>query len=114
MSEARLSAWQAEFFSTRVCTPLSGAEGVYFREQVFGALDVLSEALPEVSLALGEQNFRFFVREFLSVTQPQDAMGMTLIEPFLDFLLGRRELLDDPSQLAPVRAAIAQMRAEQL
>jgi hypothetical protein len=60
---------------------------VYFREQVFGALGVLSEALPDVQASLGEQNFRFFVREFLSSRQPQDALGTTLIAPFLEFLL---------------------------
>ncbi len=61
MSETQLSAWQAQFFSERVCTRASGPHAVYFREQVFGALDVLSEALPDLQVALGEQNFRFFV-----------------------------------------------------
>ena len=92
MSEAKLSAWQAHFFSGRVCEPTSGPEGVYFREQVFGALGVLSEALPDVQASLGEQNFRFFVREFLQTRQPQDALGTTLIEPFRSFLRDRPEL----------------------
>ncbi|MBW2160871.1 MAG: hypothetical protein JRH14_13075 [Deltaproteobacteria bacterium] len=87
MSETPLSVWQARFFSERVCTRASGTDGVYFREQVFGALGVLSEALPDVQASLGEQNFRFFVREFLSSRQPQDALGTTLIAPFLEFLL---------------------------
>jgi len=87
VSEAPLSTWQAQFFSDRVCARASGTDGVYFREQVFGALAVLSEALPDLQTTLGEQNFRFFVREFLSTQQPQDALGTTLIEPFLEFLL---------------------------
>ena len=87
MSETPLSTWQVQFFSERVCARSSGREGVYFREQVFGALGVLSEALPDVRAAVGEQNFRFFVREFLSSRQPQDALGTTLIAPFLEFLL---------------------------
>lgn len=92
MSERELCAWQARFFSERVSARSSGRDGVYFREQVFGALQVLSDALPEVQEALGEPNFRFFVREFLSDTQPQDAMGTTLVEPFLQFLRDRHEL----------------------
>jgi hypothetical protein len=87
VSETELSIWQAQFFSERVCTRASGRDGVYFREQVFGALAVLSEALPDVQASLGEQNFRFFVREFLSSRQPQDALGTTLIAPFLEFLM---------------------------
>ena len=92
MSETPLSTWQEAFFSERVRTRTSGREGVYFREQVFGALDVLSEALPEVQASLGEQNFRFFVREFLGTEQPRDALGTTLVEPFLSFLRARPEL----------------------
>ena len=65
---------------------------MYFREQVFGALSVLSEALPEVEASLGETNFRYFVREFLSSAQPSDAMGTSLVEPFLSFLRARPEL----------------------
>jgi hypothetical protein len=87
VSETELSIWQAQFFLERVCAPSSGRDGVYFREQVFGALAVLSEALPDVQASLGEQNFRFFVREFLSSRQPQDALGTTLIAPFLEFLM---------------------------
>lgn len=92
MSDSPLSTWQARFFSERVCTQTSGREGVYFREQVFGALAVLSEALPDAQATLGEQNFRFFVREFLNEQQPQDALGTTLVEPFLSFLGARAEL----------------------
>jgi len=92
MSHAPLSEWQAHFFVERVRDRLSGPEGVYFREQVFGALSVLSEALPEVQANLGESNFRYFVREFLSSSQPEDALGTTLVEPFLKFLEGRPEL----------------------
>lgn len=103
MSESRLAAWQAQFFSARVCTPSSGPDGVYFREQVFGALDVLSEALPDPQTALGEQNFRFFVREFLNNAQPRDALGTTLIEPFVEFLRTRPELSTRPDLLALVR-----------
>ncbi len=103
MSESRLAAWQAQFFSARVCTPSSGPGGVYFREQVFGALDVLSEALPDLQTALGEQNFRFFVREFLNNAQPRDALGTTLIEPFVEFLRTRPELSTRPDLLALVR-----------
>ncbi len=87
-----LSDWQARFFDERVCEPASGREGVYFREQVFGALDVLEKALPEVQESLGEQNFRFFVREFLRTTQPCDALGTSLIAPFEEFLKTRPEL----------------------
>lgn len=87
-----LAEWQARFFDERVCTPVSGPEGVYFREQVFGALDVLADALPEIQASVGEQNFRFFVREFLRVTQPRDALGTTLVEPFQAFLRTRPEL----------------------
>lgn len=110
MSEAELQAWQVRFFSERVRTPSSGADGVYFREQVFGALDVLSEALPELRDALGEPNFRFFVRELLTEAQPHDAFGMTLLEPFLQFLLTRPELSEHPQLLQPVRDAIERLR----
>ncbi|MGB3052966.1 MAG: hypothetical protein WBB42_18330 [Polyangiales bacterium] len=92
MSPTHLSEWQARFFSERVSARSSGREGVYFREQVFGALAVLSEALPELEASLGKSNFRYFVREFLSSTSPQDAFGTTLVEPFLSFLEGRPEL----------------------
>lgn len=92
MSPTPLSEWQARFFSERVSAGRSGPEGVYFREQVFGALSVLSEALPEVEASLGESNFRYFVREFLRSTQAQDALGTTLVEPFLSFLEDRPEL----------------------
>jgi hypothetical protein len=91
-----LSEWQARFFSERVSARSAGPEGVYFREQVFGALDVLSEALPEVLASLGEQNFRFFVREFLGTMQPGDALGTSLVQPFLDFLRTRPQLAEDP------------------
>ena len=110
MSETELQAWQAQFFSERVRVPSSGADGVYFREQVFGALDVLSEALPELQAALGEPNFRFFVRELLTQAQPRDAFGTTLVEPFLRFLLTRPELSDHPQQLQLVRHSIERLR----
>jgi len=110
MSETELHAWQARFFSDRVRTPSSGADGVYFREQVFGALDVLSEALPELRDALGEPNFRFFVRELLTEAQPHDAFGTTLVEPFLWFLLTRPELSAHPQQLQLVRDSIEHLR----
>ena len=90
MSDTSLSDWQARFFEERVETPRSGPDGVYFREQVFGALDVLSSALPEVEEALGAQNFRFFVRELLATTQPTDSMGVSLIPLFQDFLKSRQ------------------------
>ena len=89
-----LSDWQAEFFAERVRAAASGAEGVYFREQVFGALEVLSGALPDLEEALGEGNFRFFVRELLSTVQPTEAMGTSLIVPFLEFLRARPELAE--------------------
>ncbi len=92
MSQTPLSNWQVRFFSERVCERSSGNAGVYFREQVFGALAVLSEALPELEDSLGEMNFRYFVREFLSSAQPSDAMGTSLVEPFLSFLRARPEL----------------------
>lgn len=92
MSPTPLSEWQARFFSERVSARSSGPEGVYFREQVFGALSVLSEALPEVQSSLGESNFRYFVRELLSSTQVKDALGTSLVEPFLSFLEDRPEL----------------------
>jgi hypothetical protein len=85
---------------------------VYFREQVFGALQVLSDALPELHEALGEPNFRFFVREFLNDAQPQDALGTTLVEPFLEFLRVRPELAEVPEQLDCVRNAIQRFRLE--
>jgi len=94
LSTAPLTEWQAEFFANHVRARRSGADGVYFREQVFGALDVLDSALPELEAALGEHNFRFFVRELLAVTQPTDAMGTSLIVRFLDFLSERAELRD--------------------
>jgi hypothetical protein len=81
---------------------------VYFREQVFGALAVLSEALPDVQAALGEQNFRFFVREFLSSRQPKDALGTTLIEPFLSFLLAEDAKLARPLGLRRIIRALQQ------
>ena len=102
-----LCDWQAAFFAERVRTPASGREGVYFREQVFGALEVLAEALPELEQALGEQTFRFFVREQLATTQPTDAMGASLVAPFVDFLSKREEL----SGSEPVQALIASARA---
>ena len=106
MSELDLAAWQRAFFSERVQGAASGAEGTYFREQVYGALDVLSDALPDVHVALGERNFRFFVRELLRERQPSDALGTTLIEPFLRFLRNRSELSDDPLLEERVQAAI--------
>lgn len=87
-----LDEWQARFFEERVSTAASGPEGVYFREQVFGAVEVLAEALPDVQAALGEQNFRYFVRELLRTTQPRDALGTTLIDRFQAFLKTRPEL----------------------
>lgn len=92
MSQTPLSNRQERFFSERVYDRSSGPDGVYFREQVFGALSVLSEALPEVEASLGEANLRYFVREFLSNAQPRDALGTSLVEPFLSFLRGRPEL----------------------
>lgn len=89
-----LSDWQARFFAERVRGAASGVEGVYYREQVFGALEVLSGALPDLEEALGEQNFRFFVRELLTQKQPSDAMGTSLIVPFLEFLRARPELAE--------------------
>ena len=65
---------------------MSGPEGVYYREQVFGALQILSDALPEVQEELGEPNFRFFVREFLKENRLADALGTTMVTPFVDFL----------------------------
>jgi hypothetical protein len=98
----RLSDWQASFFEERVRKPASGADGVYFREQVFGALEVLSGALPDLEATLGEQNFRFFVRELLVTVQPSDAMGTSLILPFLEFLKKRPEL----AEIGPVQALV--------
>ena len=105
MSDTSLSDWQARFFEERVATPSSGPDGVYFREQVFGALEVLSGALPEVEEALGTQNFRFFVRELLATTQPTDSMGVSLITPFLDFLASRPELAEIDTVQAAIQAA---------
>lgn len=90
----RLAEWQAKFFEERIETPASGADGVYFREQIFGAVDVLSNALPDIEEALGERNFRFFVRELLATTAPHDALGTSLTAPFLEFLASRSELQD--------------------
>lgn len=109
MSEAPLSRWQARFFTEKVCARSSGRDGVYFREQVFGGLQVLSDALPELYEALGEPNFRFFVREFLTDEQPQDALGTTLVEPFLEFLRDRPELAEIPEQLDCVRDSIQRL-----
>ena len=111
MMQTPLSKWQAQFFSKRVRTPSSGADGVYFREQVFGALDVLSDALPDMQSALGEQNFRFFVRELLQKVQPKDALGTSLVEPFLCFVLSSPQLSERPSELALVRATLERVRA---
>lgn len=112
MPDMPLSDWQAAFFTERVRSPASDADGVYFREQVFGALEVLSGALPEVEEALGVQSFRFFVREFLMNQQPRDALGTTLVEPFLDFLLRRPELATAEEQLAQIRGTLATIRAD--
>lgn len=105
-----LSDWQASFFAERVQTPASGHEGAYFREQVFGALEVLSDALPELEAALGQQNFRYFVRELLRETQPRDAMGTSLFEPFLSFLQARPELSDQAPLLDLVHRALERAR----
>ena len=107
-----LSDWQSAFFAARVQTPASGREGVYFREQVFGALEVLRDALPDLEAVLGEQGFRFFVRELLAEVQPRDAMGTSLIEPFLELLLHRPELSQDDPVLDLVRAALETIRAD--
>lgn len=112
MSETPLSRWQTRFFTERVSARSSGRDGVYFREQVFGGLQVLCDALPELHEALGEPNFRFFVREFLSDAQPRDALGTTLIEPFLEFLRNRPELAEIPEQLDCVRNAIQELQSE--
>ena len=106
MPHPSLEGWQSQFFAERVASPASGAEGVYFREQVFGALDVLSTALPDLEEALGEPNFRYFVRELLSTTQPTDAMGTSLIPAFLDLLHRRPEL----SNLERLQVLIAKAR----
>lgn len=103
-----LSDWQAAFFMERVQTPTSGDDGAYFREQVFGALEVLSGSLPELEAALGEQNFRYFVRELLAETQPRDAMGNSLVIPFLELLLERPELRDAEA----VRGLASRRRAD--
>lgn len=94
MRHESLSEWQAQFFADRVETPASGEEGVYYREQVFGAIEVLAEALPEIAEELGENNFRYFVRELLRETQPKDALGTSLVAPFLNLLRHRPELQD--------------------
>lgn len=109
MPETELASWQAQFFVERVCSPAKGKEGVYFREQVFGALDVLSEALPDLQSALGEQNFRFFVRELLAELQPREAFGTSLIEPFLGFLLARPELSSDRDLLSTIRELLEKL-----
>ena len=96
MPNTSLSEWQARFFVDRVQTPASGEKGVYYREQVFGAIEVLSEALPEVVEELGENNFRYFVRELLRETQPTDALGTSLVPRFQAFLKTRPELQDSP------------------
>ena len=96
MPRTSLSEWQARFFAERVQAPASGEDGVYYREQVFGAIEVLSEALPEIADALGENNFRYFVRELLRETQPTDALGTSLVTPFLDLLKNRPELEHSP------------------
>jgi len=113
VSETQLSRWQARFFNDRVSARSSGRDGVYFREQVFGGLQVLSDALPDLYVALGEPNFRFFVREFLAEQQPRDALGTSLIGPFLEFLRDRRELAEIPEQLDCIRNAIQRWRLEQ-
>ncbi len=87
-----LADWQSAFFAERVAHAASGDDGVYFREQVFGAVEVLSGALPELETLLGARNFRYFVRELLTEHQPKDALGTSLIVPFLDFLETRDEL----------------------
>ena len=107
MSQAPLCDWQARFFTDRVRRAASGPDGVYYREQVFGALDVLSAALPKLEEALGEPNFRYFVRELLGETQPTDAMGTSLVMSFLDLLLERPELRDAETVRARVRRARA-------
>ena len=99
----RLAEWQAKFFAEYVVQPRSGDQGVYFREQVFGAVDVLSGALPDLEALLGTPNFRYFVREMLVQHQPCDALGTSLVGPFLDFLAGRGEL----QELPHVQEAIA-------
>lgn len=111
MSDTCLSLWQKAFFERRVCTRSSGNDGVYFREQVFGALDVLSDALPDLVVALGEQNFRFFVREFLEGDQPRDAMGFTMIAPFLEFLRHRPELSSHPVVVQLIRQTLESLKA---
>jgi hypothetical protein len=87
-----LADWQSAFFAERVARAASGDDGVYFREQVFGAVEVLSQSLPELEELLGARNFRYFVRELLTAHQPKDALGTTLIGPFLEFLATRDEL----------------------
>lgn len=106
----RLSEWQARFFAERVARPESGDAGVYFREQVFGAVDVLNGALPELEATLGTQNFRFFVKEMLASHPPRDALGYSLIAPFLDFLEAREEL----RAVDHVQRLIADERAQRL
>ena len=100
-----LSEWQARFLRERVVEPRSGDEGVYFREQVFGAVDVLSSSLPELESTLGIQNFRFFVKEFLEVRQPSDALGTSLIDPFLEYLSLREEVVPNENVRAAITAA---------
>ena len=61
----------------------------------------------ELEATIGTANFRFFVREFLSVVQPGDALGHSLIAPFLEFLSGRDEL----RSLDHVQQSIVEARA---
>ena len=110
MPERDLAEWQRRFFLERVHKPASEAAGIYFREQVYGALDVLSEALPDLLSALGDRNFRFFVREFLGHHQPRDALGTTLVEPLLWFRSERPEVSTAPDDADLVRVAIEALR----
>jgi hypothetical protein len=107
-----LSSWQLTFFDERARTPASGTDGVYYREQVFGALEVLSDALPEIEEALGANGFRFFVRELLAAAQPTDSLGTSLIEPFLEFLSRRPELSSSGAELALIAAELETWRAK--
>ena len=61
---------------------------------------------------LGEQNFRFFVRELLAVTQPCDALGTSLIAPFLEFLWRGAELDGSHNELALIRDTLEAFRAD--
>ena len=93
---ASLADWQRAFMS-EVRQPKSPDFDVYYRDQVFAAVDVLEAHFPVTSEVLG-RNFRYFVREMVGTQLSRDVHGLSWVAAFAVFLGGRPELDTHPNR----------------